>query len=86
MYRRLGGPQSRSGQVWNISPPPGFDPRTVQPVASCNTGYAIYRLGIDKLIIFMTYNEVYPAEKCKEYPRNVIVMTPTESIIQKNLG
>ena len=33
-YRRLGGPHGRSGQVRNISPPPGFDPRTVQPVAS----------------------------------------------------
>jgi hypothetical protein len=33
-YRRLGGFQGRSGQVWKISPPPGFDPRTVQPVAS----------------------------------------------------
>ena len=29
----LGGPQGRSGRVRNISPPPGFDPRTVQPVA-----------------------------------------------------
>ena len=34
LYRRLGGPQGRSGQVWKISPPLGFDPRTVQPVAS----------------------------------------------------
>ena len=33
-YRRLGGPQGRSGRVQKISPPPGFDPRTVQPVAS----------------------------------------------------
>ena len=34
LYRRLGGPQSRSGQVRKIPPPLGFDPRTVQPVAS----------------------------------------------------
>jgi hypothetical protein len=34
LYRRLGGPQSRSGQVWKISSPLGFDPRTVHPVAS----------------------------------------------------
>jgi hypothetical protein len=34
LYRRQGGTQSRSGRVWEISPPPGFDPRTVQPVAS----------------------------------------------------
>ena len=29
-----GWAQGRSGQVRKISPPPGFDPRTVQPVAS----------------------------------------------------
>jgi len=28
LYRRLGGPQGRSGQVRKISPPLGFDPRT----------------------------------------------------------
>jgi hypothetical protein len=33
-FRRLGEPQSRSGQVRKISPPPGFDSRTVQPAAS----------------------------------------------------
>jgi hypothetical protein len=34
LYRRLGGVQSRPGRVWKISPTPGFDPQTVQPVAS----------------------------------------------------
>ena len=34
LYRRLGGTQGRSGQVRKITPPPGFNPRTVQPVAS----------------------------------------------------
>jgi hypothetical protein len=34
MYRRLGGPQGPSGRVRKISPSPGFDPRTVQPLAS----------------------------------------------------
>jgi hypothetical protein len=34
LYRRLGGPKGRSGRVWKISPPPGFDPRTVQPGVS----------------------------------------------------
>ena len=33
-YRRQGGPQDRSGRVRKVSPPPGFDPRNVQPVAS----------------------------------------------------
>ena len=41
LYRRLGGPQGRSGRVWKILPPPGFDPRTVQPVASRYTDWAI---------------------------------------------
>jgi hypothetical protein len=40
-YRRLGGPQSRYGRVRKISPPPEFDPRTVQPVASFYTDYDI---------------------------------------------
>jgi len=34
LYRRLGVPQGRSGQVRKISPPLELDPRTVQPVAS----------------------------------------------------
>ena len=33
LYRRLGEPQGWSGQVWKISPPMGFDRRTVLPVA-----------------------------------------------------
>jgi len=39
LYRRLGGPQGLSGQVRKISPPPEFDPRTVQPIASRYTDY-----------------------------------------------
>ena len=31
LYRRLGGPQGRSGEVRKISPPPGFDPRPSSP-------------------------------------------------------
>ena len=41
LYRKLGGPQGLSGRVRKISPPPGFDPRTVQSVASRCTNYAI---------------------------------------------
>ena len=39
--RRLGGPQGWSGQLWKISPPPGFDSWTVHPVVSRYTDYAI---------------------------------------------
>ena len=41
LYRSLGGPQARSGRVRKISPPPGFDPRIVQPVASRYTDWVI---------------------------------------------
>jgi hypothetical protein len=41
LCRRLGGPQVRSGQVRKISSIPGFDPRTVQPVACHCTAYAV---------------------------------------------
>jgi hypothetical protein len=40
LYRSLSVPQGRSGQVLKISPPPGFDPRTLQLVASRYTDYA----------------------------------------------
>ena len=40
LYKKLGGPRGRCGRVRKMSPPPGFDPRTVQPVASCYTDWA----------------------------------------------
>ena len=54
LYRRLGGPQGRSGRVRKISPQPGFEPRTAQPVASRYTNYAIpataYKINIINLL------------------------------------
>jgi hypothetical protein len=41
LYEGLGGPQGMSGRMRKISPPPGFDPRTVQPVESRCTDWAI---------------------------------------------
>jgi hypothetical protein len=41
LYRRLSVLQGRSGLVRKISPPPGFNPRTVQPVQSRYTDCAI---------------------------------------------
>jgi hypothetical protein len=40
LYRRLAGPQDQSGRVPKISPPPGFDPRTILPVVSRYTDWA----------------------------------------------
>jgi hypothetical protein len=41
LYRRLGGPQGRSGRAREISPPPGFDQQTSQSVESCYTDSSI---------------------------------------------
>jgi hypothetical protein len=41
LHRRLGGPQGWSVQVQKIVPATGFDSRTVQPVASRYTDWAI---------------------------------------------
>jgi hypothetical protein len=53
LYRRVGGPQGRSGQVQKILPSPGFDPWTVQPVASRYTNYATWPtesgIGVSKI-------------------------------------
>jgi hypothetical protein len=39
LYKKLGGPQDRSGQVRNILPPTGFRTQIAQPVASRYTDY-----------------------------------------------
>jgi hypothetical protein len=41
LYRRPDGPQGRAVQVRKISPTPGFDPRTVMPVANRHTDWAL---------------------------------------------
>jgi len=40
-YRRLAGVQDRYGRVRKTSPPPEFNPRTVQSVANRHTDYAL---------------------------------------------
>ena len=56
LYRRLGGHQSRSGQVRKISPPPGFDPR----------GESLYRLRYPSCHIYKyiyMYTHIYMHSK-----------------------
>ena len=54
LYRRLGGPQGRSGQARKISHPAGFDLRTVQPVAQSlyRLSYRAHMYGIDIIKLF----------------------------------
>jgi len=54
LYRSLIGPQGRSGRVRKVSPLPGFDPRTVQPVASRYTDWAIPAPRLHGLILIMS--------------------------------
>ena len=39
IVQEAGVSRGRSGPVRKISPPPGFDPRTVRPVAICYTDW-----------------------------------------------
>jgi len=41
IYRKLGGLQGWSGRIQKIPPTPGFDTRTVKPIASRHNDYAI---------------------------------------------
>jgi hypothetical protein len=41
LYRKLGGPQGRSGRVRKLSPPSGLESQTVQPVTSPNINYCL---------------------------------------------
>jgi len=51
---QVGGSQGRSRQVRKISPPAGFDPRTVQPVAS---RYNVYATQPTEIIVFQILNK-----------------------------
>ena len=41
LCRRVSVPHGQSGHMWETVPLPGFDPQTVQPIASCYTNCAI---------------------------------------------
>ena len=63
LYRGLGGPQGRSGRVRKIPSTPGFDPRTVQPVASRYTRkHYSDALTNTVLVILRNYYEVQRIE------------------------
>ena len=56
LYRRLVGSQGRSGRVRKISLPPAFDPRTILPLASHYTDWAI-RAPRNKLLPEINFRE-----------------------------
>jgi hypothetical protein len=52
----VGGLQGRSGAVRKISPPPEFDPRTVQPVANRCTDCAIQAREYLEVLLFFQHS------------------------------
>jgi hypothetical protein len=52
MAQWLGVPHGQSGHMWKIVPPPGFDPQTMQPVASSYTNFAIPATLVNVRIFF----------------------------------
>jgi len=80
-YRRLCGAQGRSGQVRKISPPPGFDPRTVQPVTIRYTEWAIsakadeynvIHFSVPSSLVILLVNQVHDSGHCN-FHRNPMV-------------
>jgi hypothetical protein len=57
LYKRLGEPQGWSGRLRKISPPPGFGPRIVQPVAGRYNDWAVTAL-------ILVSNGINSFEKC----------------------
>jgi len=77
LYRMLGGPHGRSGQMRKISPPPGFDPRTVQPVASRYTDYTTRPLTFSCNYAKNAKQNTFPAYRL---PRRLLVMKSNNKI------
>jgi len=68
LYRRLGWPQGRSGREWKTSPPPGFDPRIVQPAVSYYTNYAFPAIinRRDKTEVLLPERKLHETDWCDE--------------------
>ena len=85
LYRRLGGPQSRSGRVRKISPQQGFHSRIVQPVASCYTDWAIlaHSSARKRHFYLCFFWGDYPAFRMKVQRYSVLAMLLTFKIPRK---
>jgi len=72
-YRRLGGPQSRSGRVRKISPPPGFEPRTAQSVASrctdCATRPTLFMWGTNCVFVCDAFTGTFAVKAIRLFNR-----------------
>jgi transposase len=83
LYRRLGGPQGRSGRVRKISPPPEFDPRTVQPVVSRHTDWAT-RPTAGRIMSMKNFKDII-GNRTRDLPVCSAVPQPTASPCASNI-
>jgi len=73
LYRRLSGPQGRSGRVWKISPTPGFDPPD-RP-ARCESLYRLIhsglhiQAGVNWIGLFKWVTTVFQTEPSVRFPQ-----------------
>ena len=79
LCRRMGRPQDRCGRMRKISPPPGFDPRTVQPVVSRYTNCTIpahmvyrYVLNSNGLLHRFTNNKLQYSNNGKSISSSIV--------------
>ena len=72
LYRWMGGPQGRCGQVRKIRPPAGVDPWTVQPVTSLYTDYATWHTLLLLLLIIIMIIIIIIIYKYGKFVRDVI--------------
>ena len=86
-YRRLGELQGWSGRMRKISPPPGFDPWTVQPVASGYTDWVmptpVYHIPcINYLCKISTFSvPCVPTDNCNRLTKHTHTHTHTHTYI-----
>ena len=80
LYSRLGGPQGRSVRVRKISPPlppQAFDRRTVQPVSSRYTDWAIAALSVKKMPLMISVSALQFSAHLIENFRTSLVVSVT---------
>jgi hypothetical protein len=78
LYRRLGGSQDLAGRVRKISPPPGFDPPTVQAVASRYTDWAIPAPPPHTVYIYKILTNWKKCTNCERYKRPLCAVRTNE--------
>ena len=70
-----------SGQVQKISTPPGFDPQTVQPVASCYTELAILAPCVVGQVCINVSTYCYPEHEVEHSSKMLVTTYRLHSVI-----